>query len=94
MLETLQNVWMPKSFFEGSPLERRRSLLVFMLSVVGFCSLLFYFIAHPDYNHDANVVGAIGFGCLLAALLLGAPLRSSRTQRCCGLWRMSGTWPP
>jgi signal transduction histidine kinase/ActR/RegA family two-component response regulator len=73
MLETLQNVWMPKSFFEGSPLERRRSLLVFMLSVVGFCSLLFYFIAHPDYNHDANVVGAIGFGCLLAALLLGAP---------------------
>ena len=56
MLDKLRNVFMPRSFFTGSPLERRRSLLMYMLLLVGACSLPFYFIYHPDYNHVANLV--------------------------------------
>jgi signal transduction histidine kinase/ActR/RegA family two-component response regulator len=73
MFSKLQNIFIPKSFFEGSQLERRRSLLMFMLFMVGLCSLPFYFIYHPDYNHVANLIGTAGFWLLLAALLLGAP---------------------
>jgi hypothetical protein len=61
MLQKLQNVILPKSFFEGPELERRRSLLKYMLFMVGACSLPFYFIHHPDYNHVANLIGT----CLL-----------------------------
>ena len=60
MLEKLHSIFVPKSFFEGSPLERRRSLLMYMLFAVGACSLPFYFIHHPDYNHIANLVGTVG----------------------------------
>ncbi len=73
MLDTLRNVLMPRSFFTGSPLERRRSLLMYMLLLVGACSLPFYFIHHPDYNHVVNLVGTAGYWCLLLGLLLGAP---------------------
>ncbi len=72
MLQTLQNVFLPKSFFKGSQLERRRSLLTYMLLLVGACSLPFYFIPHPDYNHIANVVGSAGYWTLLTLLLMGA----------------------
>ena len=73
MLDTLRNVFMPRSFFTGSPLERRRSLLMYMLLLVGACSLPFYFIHHPDYNHVSNLVGTAGYWSLLLVLLLGAP---------------------
>jgi len=73
MLDMLRNVLMPRSFFTGSPLERRRSLLMYMLFLVGACSLPFYFIHHPDYNHNANLVGTAGYWCLLGLLLLGGP---------------------
>jgi signal transduction histidine kinase/ActR/RegA family two-component response regulator len=73
MLQTLQNVVLPKSFFIGSQLERRRSLLTYMLLLVGACSLSFYYIHHPDYNHVANLIGTAGYWCLFALLLLGAP---------------------
>ena len=73
MFQKLQNVFLPKSFFEGSQLDRRRSLLMCMLFMVGLSSLPFYFIYHPDYNHVANLIGTAGFWLLLAALLLGAP---------------------
>jgi signal transduction histidine kinase/ActR/RegA family two-component response regulator len=73
MLDKLRNVFMPRSFFTGSPLERRRSLLMYMLLLVGACSLPFYFIYHPDYNHVANLVGTAGYWSLLLVLLLGAP---------------------
>nr|WP_315263047.1 ATP-binding protein [uncultured Limnohabitans sp.] len=72
MLQHLQHVFLPKSFFEGSSLERRRSLLTYMLLLVGACSLPFYFIPHTDYNHVANLVGTAGYWGLLVLLLLGA----------------------
>jgi signal transduction histidine kinase/CheY-like chemotaxis protein len=73
MFEKLRNVFLPRSFFTGSQLERRRSLLMYMLLLVGACSLPFYYIAHPDYNHIANLVGTAGYWGLLLTLLLGAP---------------------
>jgi signal transduction histidine kinase/ActR/RegA family two-component response regulator len=73
MIEKLRNVFLPRSFFTGSQLERRRSLLMYMLLLVGACSLPFYYISHPDYDHIANLVGTAGYWCLLGTLLLGAP---------------------
>ncbi len=73
MIEKLRNVFLPRSFFTGSQLERRRSLLMYMLLLVGACSLPFYYIPHPDYDHIANLVGTVGYWCLLGTLLLGAP---------------------
>jgi signal transduction histidine kinase/ActR/RegA family two-component response regulator len=73
MFEKLHNVLVSKSFFQGSPLERRRSLLMYMLFAVGACSLLFYFIHQPDYDHIANLAGSAGYWGLLVLLLLGAP---------------------
>jgi signal transduction histidine kinase/ActR/RegA family two-component response regulator len=73
MLSKLQNVFIPKSFFEGPQLERRRSWLMFMLFVVCLCSLPFYLIYYPDDNHVANLIGTAGFWLLLAAVWLGAP---------------------
>ena len=73
MFQKLQHVFLPQSFFEGSELERRRSLLTYMLLLVGACSLPFYFIPHPDYNHLANVAGTAGYWALLVLLLVGAP---------------------
>lgn len=73
MIDKLRNIFLPRSFFKGSQLERRRSLLMYMLLMVGACSLPFYYIPHPDYDHIANLVGTAGYWTLLAALLLGAP---------------------
>ena len=73
MFEKLRNVFLPKSFFIGSQLERRRSLLMYMLLLVGACSLPFYFIPHSDYNHVANLIGTAGYWSLLLLLLLGTP---------------------
>ncbi|PQA85069.1 hypothetical protein C5F52_03495 [Limnohabitans sp. TS-CS-82] len=73
MLQTLHNLFLPKAFFKGSPLERRRSLLTYMLLLVGACSLPFYFIYQPDYDHVANLVGTAGYWGLLALLLVGLP---------------------
>ena len=73
MFQKLQHVFLPQSFFEGSELERRRSLLTYMLLLVGACSLPFYFIPHPDYNHLANVAGTAGYWSLLVLLLMGVP---------------------
>ena len=75
MFEKLRNVFLPQSFFQGSQLERRRSLLTYILLMVGACSLLFYFIYNPDYNHVANLVGTAGYWGLLLVLWLGAPYR-------------------
>ena len=72
MLNLLQNVFVPKSFFEGSPLERRRSMLTHKLFLAGLCSLIFYFVYHPDYDHTANLIGTAGYWGLLALLFLGA----------------------
>ena len=73
MLERLRDIFLPKSFFKGSQLDRRRSLLMYMLLLVGACSLPFYYIPHPDYNHIANIAGTAGYWGLLLVLLLGAP---------------------
>lgn len=73
MFEKLRHVFLPRSFFTGSQLERRRSLLMYMLLMVGACSLPFYYIPHPDYDHVANLVGTAGYWSLLGALLLGVP---------------------
>lgn len=73
MRERLHGVFFPKGFFQGSSQERRRSLLMYMLLCVGACSLPFYFIHHPDYNHLANLIGTAGHWGLLLLLLLGAP---------------------
>jgi signal transduction histidine kinase/ActR/RegA family two-component response regulator len=73
MRDKLLDIFLPKSFFTGSQLERRRSLLMYMLLLVGACSLPFYFIHHPDYNHVANLIGTAGYWGLFVALLLGAP---------------------
>jgi len=72
MLHLLQNVFLPKSFFVGSQQERRRSLLTYMLFLIGACSLPFYYIPHPDYNHVANLIGTAGYWCLFVLLLSGA----------------------
>jgi signal transduction histidine kinase len=45
---------------------------MYMLLLVGACSLPFYYIPHPDYDHIANLVGTVGYWGLLVALLLGA----------------------
>jgi signal transduction histidine kinase/ActR/RegA family two-component response regulator len=73
MFQVLQHFLLPKSFFTGSQLERRRSLLRYMLLLVSACSLPFYFIYQPDYNHVANLIGTVGYLGLLGVLLLGAP---------------------
>ena len=44
-----------------------------MLFRSGACSLPFYVIPHPDYNHVANLIGTAGYWGLLLLLLLGAP---------------------
>ncbi len=71
-MDKLRNLLLPKSFFTGPQLNRRRSLLMFILLMVGLCSFAFYFIPHPDYNHLANLVGSAGYWVLLALLLLNA----------------------
>jgi signal transduction histidine kinase/ActR/RegA family two-component response regulator len=73
MRQTLQNLFLPKSFFQGSELERRRSLLQFILVLIGACSFTFYFIYHPDYDHTANLIGSFGYWGLSLLLMLGAP---------------------
>ncbi len=73
MFEKLHNVLLPKSLFTGSQLERRRSLLMDILLLVGACSLPFYYIPHPDYDPIANLAGTAGYWGLLGTLLLGAP---------------------
>jgi len=73
MSYALRNLPLPKNFFKGTELERRRSLLTYMLLLVGACSLPFYYIYHPDYNHVANLVGTAGYWTLFAGLILGAP---------------------
>ena len=73
MFVKLHNIFLPKGFFEGSQLERRRHLLMHMLFVVGACSLPFYYIYQPDYDHVANLVGTAGYWCLLVLLLCHAP---------------------
>jgi len=73
MFAKLRKVFLPKSFFEGTQSKRRRSLLMFVLLWVGLCSLPFYFIAHPGYDHNANLIGAIGHWSLLLVLMLGGP---------------------
>ena len=72
MREKLLDIFLPKSFFIGSQQERRRSLLMHMLFLVGACSLPFYYLTHPDYAHVANLVGTAGYWVLLGALQLGA----------------------
>jgi signal transduction histidine kinase/CheY-like chemotaxis protein len=71
MLDKLRQVFEEKGLLKSTPFERRRSLLMHMLLLVGACSMLFYFIDHPDYNHVANLIGAAGFWGLLLALVLG-----------------------
>ena len=73
MFQTLHNFFLPKAFFKGSQLERRRSLLTYILLLVGACSLPFYFIYQPDYDHVANLVGTAGYWGLLVLLLVGLP---------------------
>ena len=73
MFAKLRKVFLPKSFFEGTQSKRRRSLLMFVLLWVGLCSLPFYFIAHPGYDHNVNLIGAIGHWSLLLVLMLGGP---------------------
>ncbi len=73
MLEKLHNVFLPRSFFTGAQSERRRSVLIYLLLLVGACSLLFYDIPHPDYDHRVNLAGTAGYGALLGALLFGVP---------------------
>ena len=69
----LHNVFLPESFFTGSARARRRSLLMYLLFLVGACSLPFYVIPHPDYNHAANLIGTVGYWALLLALWRGTP---------------------
>ena len=71
--ERLQNILLPSSIFTGSQQDRRRSLLKYILLLVGACSLPFYWIYHPDYNHAANLIGTAGYWGLLILLLLGVP---------------------
>ena len=71
--EHLQNILLPPSIFTGSQQDRRRSLLKYILLLVGACSLPFYWIYHPDYNHAANLIGTAGYWGLLILLLLGVP---------------------
>ena len=73
MFEILHNVFLPRSFFQGSQTERRRSLLKFMLLLVGTCTLPFYFIYQPEYDHVAHLVGTAGYWCLYVLLFCGAP---------------------
>jgi signal transduction histidine kinase/ActR/RegA family two-component response regulator len=73
MLTLLQNIFLPKSFFEGSPLERRRSMLMHKLILFGLCAFGFYFVYFPDYDHTVNLIGMAGYWGLLALLLIGAP---------------------
>ena len=73
MREHLQNFFLPTSIFTGSQQDRRRSLLKYILLLIGACSLPFYWIYHPDYNHAANLIGTAGYWGLLILLLLGVP---------------------
>ena len=69
----LRAVLLPKSFFEGSSKDRRRSLLISLLWMAVFFALLFYFIPHPDYEPEFNLLGATGYIVLAVAMWLGAP---------------------
>jgi signal transduction histidine kinase/ActR/RegA family two-component response regulator len=73
MLKLLQNLFLPKSFFEGSSLERRRSMLMHKLILFGFCALGFYYVYFPDYDHTVNLVGMAGYWGLFVLLRMGAP---------------------
>jgi signal transduction histidine kinase/ActR/RegA family two-component response regulator len=71
----LQNLLLPPSILTGSQQDRRRSLLQYILLLVGACSLPFYGIHHPDYNHAANLIGTAGYWGLWLVLMMGAPYR-------------------
>ena len=73
MLQTLQNVFLPESFFTGSQAQRRRSVLTYMLVFHGACELLFYAIPHPGFNHVTHLIAVAVYGVLLALLLFDAP---------------------
>ncbi|MEY2678164.1 MAG: Aerobic respiration control sensor protein ArcB [Pseudomonadota bacterium] len=73
MIDKLRTLFLPRRFFSGPQLERRRSLLMYLLLIVGLCSSAFYFIPHPDYNHVINIVGSAGYWGLLVLLLFSAP---------------------
>jgi signal transduction histidine kinase/ActR/RegA family two-component response regulator len=71
MPERLLSKLLPQSFYQGSTLARRRGILSTLLVLVGGCSLPFYFIPQPDYDHRANLVGSAVYWILLALLRLG-----------------------
>ena len=73
MLQTLHKILLTRGFFKDSQLERRRSLLTYMLLLAGACSLPFYFLQHPGYDHNVILVGTAGYWGLRALLLAGAP---------------------
>jgi signal transduction histidine kinase/CheY-like chemotaxis protein len=73
MLHMLQNVLLPRRFFEGTSLERRRSMLIFELRLMGLCPLLFYPLNQPNFSFIEHVYGASGYWVLLGLLRLRVP---------------------
>jgi signal transduction histidine kinase/CheY-like chemotaxis protein len=59
--------------FKGTMAQRRRWLLMVCLLLISVCSLPFYFLYQPEYNHLANIVGSLVFGGLFLMLYWGAP---------------------
>ena len=71
--EHLRNLFLPPGIFAGSQRGRQRSLLSYILFWVGACSLPFYWMYQPNYNHVANLIGTAGYWGLLVLFYLGLP---------------------
>lgn len=71
MRQALQQRFLPKGLLQGAQQDRKRSLLLALLILIGAGSLPFYVIHHPSYNHLANLVGTLGYWVLGAGLMLG-----------------------
>ena len=59
--------------FKGTMAQRRRWLLMVCLLLISACSILFYFLYQPQYDHNANIVGNVVFVLLFLLLYWGAP---------------------
>ena len=72
MLLPLRN-FVSTSLLTGSQQDRRRSLLKYILFLVGAFSLSFYGIHHPGYDQIINVYGTLGYWLLWGLLCVGLP---------------------
>lgn len=73
MLLWLHRLLVPRRFFEGSALERQRSMLVQLLVAACIAALIFYLLDRPNFDHNIDLWGASVYVVLLVLFWCGMP---------------------